>query len=1413
MQQRCAMTAKALSLCVVATMVAGCEPGVLASAGTLEQPGGRLLILLTDAPAPAIERIDIAIERVDVVFADGEETPRTILDSPRNFNLLDLRGGVTAVLADALLPVGVIQQIRLILSEQGNTVTVDGEQFPLRVPSGDQAGLKLTRPGGFVIAPNVTTEVIVDFDAEQSVHYSPGQGWILRPVVKLIDAIVLEVSRPAVGAVLASKDVAVEGTVLSIAPIAGVKANGTALTLDGEGFSGTVRVEEGEQTIEVVATDVHGLSAVVRIAVVIDVTPPHVEIISPYAGRVVVGTLGVQAAARDASGIASVTLHVDGAAITTVAREPFLVWIESGYYANGYHVFSASAVDKAGNSATSATVSANFENIASFGISSIEPTRGAVGSYVTLRGSEFMPPVRVYFGDSEAVVYQATYSTLQVVVPEIAGSVTVTIRRGDGLAATSRDSFSRLEKAKLSGGPVETYDESRQPPVIVVKFAEGLQLRARDGTWTSDGIDDVAGLSSLISGLGASRVQLRTPLTETQAGLAHQVAEDYWQSDEDDPLLIQQIVFDGDSDPTALYEALSSLPIVERITFVPIAVPQQIDPLLPWTPDLTRAQFYRALSTTTDFTRDNGRRDPCRNAEAEPGDLDDTAGGLGFDYVNSLPGGRGETVRIVDIEAAWESEHEDLPMISISRHSEAWVRPPALADLPDILIQHGTSVAGILWAEDNTYGVTGVAPLSIPRLVSVVSENPLDPNDVDGAIDLALEATLAGDIILVEDGCLGNVWECHGACPGFDCRCFFLLEAQLPAEASWLFSDAIRRAISSHRVVVESGANGMQLTEGNGVNLDLLSYDPFGLSRVGVDRDHDTGAIVVGGVWPSGWRQDQSNFGSRVDMHAYARQVATTGQCDYFWAFDNEGDDPLPACHVWTKFDNRPDDTCANSSEFRSLDGRQGYTAWFGGTSAASALVAGAAADLQGYAKHLRNGSTLSPELVRNVLVNSGRWVNQVPTEPIGPLIDVEAAARAVREMLNPPFFVSLQGQFPSNLIGVFDISVADFDNNEELEIFLARDGFEGDSPLGDVLLRRGNCLTAFCVDGAGIEFSDDAGGSGAAAAADFNADSYKDIYVSAGGIATQYATDFVYQNKPVFPFKRGFDAITPMLFPARMPLFDTFSFDVAAGEINGDGLPDVVVAVDSLRTHIAINQTIGSDISFYDGSAHLPALPESQNLVAIVFDVVNQSNQGVSDIFIGRSYKQYPVPPQDNPDLLLQNRGATCFLDHAAVCFDLSESNLLSAPHSTTSAVVFDFEGDGIDDIVAGVTHHTAVPVFYRNQGDGTFLDVASLELSARARAAFEGRTTYDLVAADFDQDGDRDILFSTQVGLLLLEHVDRAFHAFRYDLPESERFGPEFSGIIAHKLALYPLSAGGHGVICANRQTGLTLLAGRSR
>jgi hypothetical protein len=90
--------------------------------------------------------------------------------------------------------------------------------------------------------------------------------------------------------------------------------------------------------------------------------PPYARIMRPADDATVCGAVTVQADAGDDSGVANVTLSVDGAALGTLTRLPFAWTWNALATANGWHTLRVTAYDAAGASAQ-ASVRVNVQNL------------------------------------------------------------------------------------------------------------------------------------------------------------------------------------------------------------------------------------------------------------------------------------------------------------------------------------------------------------------------------------------------------------------------------------------------------------------------------------------------------------------------------------------------------------------------------------------------------------------------------------------------------------------------------------------------------------------------------------------------------------------------------------------------------------------------------------------------------------------------------------------------------------------------------------------------------------------------------------------------------------------------------------------------------------------------------------------
>jgi PKD repeat protein len=176
--------------------------------------------------------------------------------------------------------------------------------------------------------------------------------------------------------------------------------------------------------------------------------------------------------------------------------------------------------------------------------------------------------------------------------------------------------------------------------------------------------------------------------------------------------------------------------------------------------------------------------------------------------------------------------------------------------------------------------------------------------------------------------------------------------------------------------MVEAAGNGA-------VNLDQTACGDFFNPSV-----QDSGAIIVGAGMPPG-ESDRSpesftSYGSRVNVQGWGSNIVTTGYGDLY---KNPSDETNP--DFW-------------------------YTQTFGGTSGASPMMTGAAADLQGIS--LSRGVLLTPGEIRSIFIETGSPQQGDMTRHIGPRPNLWLA---VNQLANYSISGTVTDSKGSPLVGV----------------------------------------------------------------------------------------------------------------------------------------------------------------------------------------------------------------------------------------------------------------------------------------------------------------------------------------------------------------------------------------------------------
>lgn len=280
----------------------------------------------------------------------------------------------------------------------------------------------------------------------------------------------------------------------------------------------------------------------------------------------------------------------------------------------------------------------------------------------------------------------------------------------------------------------------------------------------------------------------------------------------------------------------------------------------------------------------------------------------------------GQNVQIADAEYSWNVDHEEFVHLGNQLVVGPGWNPGTTTDIDSLTneahLQHGTAVLGVLAADRNTQGVTGMAYGADKFYLFSESSGRLL------ALNNAIDSLNPGDVLLLEMQTIGgNIDNGTSSSANY-----------VPAEYSKNVWDKTREAVDKGIIVVAAAGNGNE-------PLDDDFYNEY------MNRGN-SGSIIVGAVNYQGHTKASfSTWGSRVDLAGYGdNSVYTTGYGD-----------------------------------LESPRGPNSYlTAKFAGTSSASPIVAGAVALVQSYAK-TNLSLTLMPSEMRSLLKLTGTPQGFIP--------------------------------------------------------------------------------------------------------------------------------------------------------------------------------------------------------------------------------------------------------------------------------------------------------------------------------------------------------------------------------------------------------------------------------------------------
>lgn len=278
--------------------------------------------------------------------------------------------------------------------------------------------------------------------------------------------------------------------------------------------------------------------------------------------------------------------------------------------------------------------------------------------------------------------------------------------------------------------------------------------------------------------------------------------------------------------------------------------------------------------------------------------------GLNIEYAWNL-NTNGAGINIRAIEYGINLAHEELDHTTAALPENTTINSGATLNFTE----HGTSVAGIVFADKGTYGISGIAHGANEYILYPEWTEEYNYNRVL-ATSNAIANSNAGDIVIYEMQTYGQNDN------------FVLAEYE---QAIW---DLTKAATDAGIIIVAAAGNGSE-------NLDDTFYNSY-LAR------GDSGAIIVGAGTPNTNHAPYgySTHGSRVDVQGWGNLAYTIGQ----------------SCASLTVFGN---------------DLNQTYNSCFSGTSSATAIIGGFAAVLQSYYL-AETGNFLTSQDMRTLMVNTG---------------------------------------------------------------------------------------------------------------------------------------------------------------------------------------------------------------------------------------------------------------------------------------------------------------------------------------------------------------------------------------------------------------------------------------------------------
>lgn len=158
-----------LSIFAAAILMTGCNKSEIPNSAS---GPGRISVKITDDPfnIDMVEYANVTITKIEIRKA-GDETENhfmVVSETPVTVNLIELTNGITQELANIEIEPGDYDLVRLYVDETSLKLKSESEPYSLKVPSGEQTGIKVFISPLLHVEGGLTAELLLDFDLSKS---------------------------------------------------------------------------------------------------------------------------------------------------------------------------------------------------------------------------------------------------------------------------------------------------------------------------------------------------------------------------------------------------------------------------------------------------------------------------------------------------------------------------------------------------------------------------------------------------------------------------------------------------------------------------------------------------------------------------------------------------------------------------------------------------------------------------------------------------------------------------------------------------------------------------------------------------------------------------------------------------------------------------------------------------------------------------------------------------------------------------------------------------------------------------------------------------------------------------------------------------------------------------------------------